>query len=204
MGGIVGKQRTQGQTGRAVGDAVAGPIADRRRTMGRGWQVRQMLCRGTIQRDIVRQARVTVHTADFQRDPVGAQVAFLKDMDDDAVTIGGFDRDFMQRPAVAVQNDIGGREIQQQTLQEHRPFRQPAGEIGGRQRRPGQPIATVEVDPQHAVATAVQGLAQFVHERPGHPLQEQEAPLRKRADDTMQRPGTLKRRSRCFGGNRLH
>jgi hypothetical protein len=71
---------------------------------------------------VARQRRVGVDPAFLEADPARPQIALLDDMDADRAGTRERDRQAMQRPAIAEQDDVGDLVFHQQPVEKRRPI----------------------------------------------------------------------------------
>ena len=149
---------------------------------------------------------MAVDAAAFQRQPMGAQIAFFHDMDLCSGPGGGHDGGAVMGAAIAKEDQIGDG-----------PVVQAAGDVAGpmegraapcldhpragsrdcfRDGGPVMRIAPVQIDAQHQVPPRCQRRAQQAKEGAGRPLQEEKAALTRRM-------GAAGKRGRFWHGRAL-
>ena len=89
--------------------------------------------------------------------------------------LGDADRRAVQRPAIAEQNDVADRPLDDQPIEELRPFFRTAAKIHGSRQPPECPVAAVEIDPVNRVAALGERLPEALEKSRRHPLQKKKA-----------------------------
>jgi hypothetical protein len=82
----------------------------------------------------------------------------------------------VQRPAIAEQDNVADRPLDDQSIEKLRPFFRTAAEIHGSRQPPECPVTAVEIDPVNRVAALDEHLPETLEKSRGHPLQEKKAP----------------------------
>lgn len=120
---------------------------------------------------------MAVDTVALKRDPVGPEVAFLEDVNANPKRAQEFDRGPVQRPAIAVENEIADPPFCRQRAEPAWPCLRAPAEQDCLAPRPVEEIAAVEGDAGDVMALLGERAAERVKERAVRPLQEQEALL---------------------------
>ena len=115
---------------------------------------------------------MAVDAAFLEGDPVGAHIPFFDDVHADCPRFGDANGRAMQRSAVAEQNEITDRLVDNQTVEKLRPFMLAAAEVDRTGKPPECLVAAVEINPVYGVAPCRERLPETFEKSRGHPLQE--------------------------------
>ncbi|EHJ58180.1 hypothetical protein NSU_4869 [Novosphingobium pentaromativorans US6-1] len=122
---------------------------------------------------------MAVDPAQFQRHPVGADIAFLEDVNRDAQFAADARGAHVMVAAIAEKHDVGDRQFAEQALELGRPVLQRSAIVDPAGQAPEQAVAAVEVDLVHPVPGSDQPLAEAAEKRSHQSLQQQDvAPAR--------------------------
>ena len=119
---------------------------------------------------------MAVDPAFLEGDPIRPQIALLDHVNSQCAPLGDADGSSVQRPAIAEQNDVADRPLDDQPIEKLRPFLRTAAKIHGSRQPPECPITAVEINPVNRVAAPDERLTQTLEKSRGHPLQEKKAP----------------------------
>jgi hypothetical protein len=119
---------------------------------------------------------MTIDPTFLEGDPIRPQVALLDHVNSQRAPPGDSDGSSVQRTAIAKQNDVADRSIDDQPVEKLRPFFRTAAEIHGSRQPPKCPITAVEINPVNCVAALDERLPETLEKSRGHPLQEKKAP----------------------------
>src|SRR5437868_15130233 len=97
-------------------------------------------------------------------------------MNSQCASLGDADRSSVQRPAIAEQDNVAARPLDDQPVEKLRPFFRTAAKIHGSRQPPKSSIAAVEINPVNRVAAPDQRLSETLEKSRCHPLQEKKAP----------------------------
>src|SRR5260370_41800391 len=125
---------------------------------------------------IPRQRGMTVDPAFLEGDPIGAQVALLDHVNSQGTPLGDADGSSVQRPAIAKQNDVADRPLDNQPVEKLRPFLRTAAKIHGSRQAPECSIAAVEINPVNRVTAPDESLSETLDKSRCHPLPKKKAP----------------------------
>ena len=165
-----------GRRGRCVEHVLDRPAAKAARY---GWRVtpgRQRTGAFAIPVWIPRQRGMTVDPAFLEGDPIGPQIALLDHMNSQCAPLGDADGSSVQRPAIAEQDNVADRPLDDQPIEKLRPFFRTAAKIHGSRQPPECSIAAVEINPVNRVAALDERLSETLEKSRRHPLQEKKAP----------------------------
>ena len=127
---------------------------------------------------IPRQRGVAIDPAFLECDPIRPQIALLDDVNTQPAPLADADGSSMQRPAIAEQNNVADRPLDNQPVEKLRPFFRTAAKIHGTGQPPECAIAAVEINPVNRVAAPDERLPETLEKSRRHPLQEKKAPAR--------------------------
>jgi hypothetical protein len=115
---------------------------------------------------------MAVDAALLEGDPIGAHIPFLDDVHADRPRYCDPNGRTMQRPAVAEQNEITDRIVDDQAVEKLRPLMLAAAEVDRTRKPPECLVAAVEINPVYSVAPRRERLSETREKTRGHPLQE--------------------------------
>ena len=121
---------------------------------------------------IPRQRGMTIDPAFLEGDPIRPQVALLDHVNSQSAPLGDTDGGSVQRPAIAEQNDVADRPLDEQPVEKLRPFFRTAAKIQGSRQPPKCSITAVEINPPNRVAAPDERLPEALEKSRRHPLQE--------------------------------
>ncbi len=165
-----------GHRGRCVEHVLDRPAAKAARHRWRVAPGRQRTGAFAIPVRIPRQRRMTIDPAFLEGDPIGPQIALLDHVNSQSAPLGDADGSSVQRPAIAEQNYVADRPVDDQPVEKLRPFFRTAAKIHSARQPPECPIAAVEINPVNRVAALDERLPEALEKSRGHPLQEKKAP----------------------------
>jgi hypothetical protein len=119
---------------------------------------------------------MTIDPALLEGDPIGPQVALLDDVNAQCAALGDANGGSVQRPAIAKEDDIADRPLDDQPVEKLWPFFRTAAKIHSSREPPERPVAAVEIHPVNRVATPDERLSETLEKSRCHPLQEKKAP----------------------------